>query len=781
MKKILLISILLIPLFTVGQVKMEIKPSFLKFPPNMADWIKRHVGNYNPYNEALGTKIGSNQSKQFYDFNKDGKKDICIELGLEYFRPPAKYDSAYAYYKGIFINKGNDIFELDTNYIINGRGRPWCGKFGDFNGDGLIDYAHVNENYHGDQAKKPLDLFTSRDSPDGSPSHVFFNNGKSFDRVNLDNVNMISEFCEVYDINGDGRDEIISMPSAKFIVYTYNLTTKLFDKSFDNINQIIRQKYGNTIKFFTFEKIENHKIKITISHNFTTGNVNDWKIDIGEVGLKDSTFTVLNSFKHPVYTSSNGTTANADIQANNSYKYEDLNGDGKMELIMISPFSSIPEYQGFNIIENNLVATTKYWTPDLKEPGFRIQGYIKDLTDDRKSDIVSSEWNLDKTQNYFNYYYQFTNGKYVNSKMNITPNSVKPLNIPYWTWVEDFNEDGRNDVFIFNVNNVFESYYYKNIDCGKSTKPILNTSKFTYCASDTLKLSITNSIKGDKYKWYSGSKVDSSNVTSKSFIESLKVLIVKTDSLGCETRSDTLAITKLAAVPTPTIANTTPLTFCAGSNVVLTSNGVNNQWYLNGSTIANATTATFTANASGTYKVKAISGECSSPLSSAATVVINPIPPIPSISLEANGGLTSSAAEGNQWYFNDVKIDNATQKTINPTKSGNYTVKVSAPCASEISKPYNLVVTATEETILGQVQVSPNPFTNRFKVSFPVEFGKTAQVKILDMSGNIHFKKPAVNDGELIDLSQLNGGNYILRLESNDNSNSKVMKISKVQ
>jgi hypothetical protein len=66
-------------------------------------------------------------------------------------------------------------------------------------------------------------------------------------------------------------------------------------------------------------------------------------------------------------------------------------------------------------------------------------------------------------------------------------------------------------------------------------------------------------------------------------------------------------------------------------------------------------------------------------------------------------------------------------------------------------------------------------------VSFPVEFGKTAQVKILDMSGNIHFKKPAVNDGELIDLSQLNGGNYILRLESNDNSNVKAMKINKIQ
>jgi hypothetical protein len=214
---------------------------------------------------------------------------------------------------------------------------------------------------------------------------------------------------------------------------------------------------------------------------------------------------------------------------------------------------------------------------------------------------------------------------------------------------------------------------------------------------------------------------------------------------------------------------------------VLTSSGTNNQWYLNGNAIANATAATFTANAAGAYKVKATNGDCSSPLSVASTVTVNPIPPTPTITQESNGGLTSSASDGNQWYLNDVKIDNATQKTINPTKSGNYTVKVMSPCASELSKAFTIVITASEETILGQVQLSPNPFTNQFMVSFTIEFGKTAQVKIVDMSGNVHFKKASVIDGEQIDLGNLNGGNYILHLNSNDNSNYKAIKISKIQ
>lgn len=782
MKK-LLILMLLSPVLTYGQLKTEIRSSMLKFPPNLATWLKRTIKDNNIDISKFGTpgnQIRSNQSKQFYDFNKDGKKDICIELGFEYFRTTAKQDSAKEYYKGIFINKGNETFELDTNYVINGRGYPWYGKFGDFNGDGKVDYFHLIGNYHGDQAKKPLDLYKYKDSSDGSPSHVFLNNGKGFDKVDLDTLNMISNNCQVFDINGDGRDEIISMPSSRFLVYTYNPTTKKFDISLDNINQIIRNKYGNNIKFFTFESIKNSKIKMTISYDFTTSDKNDWKIDIAEIGLKDSTFTVINSFKHPMYQSTSGVLANADIQDNDSYEYTDLNGDGVDELIMISPYSSIPESQGFNIIENNTIKTSKYWTPDLKEVGFRIQGYIKDMNGDGKLDIVSGEWNLDKSYGYFNYYYKFSNGKFNRTQLDLTKNSIKPINIPYWTWANDFNEDGLNDIFVFNNNNIFESYYYKTVDCAKSVKPILNTSKFSFCSSDTLKLSIINSLEKDNYKWYFGSQVDSSNVKSKSFMDSFKLLIVKTDSLGCETKSDTLALTKLAAVPIPSIANSTPLTFCAGQNVVLTSSGANNQWYLNGNAIANATTATFTANASGTYKVKATNGDCSSPLSAASTVVVNPIPPTPLITQESNGGLTSSATDGNQWYFNEVKIDNATQKTINPTKSGNYTVKVVTPCTSEASKPFAVVVTATEETILGQVSVSPNPIASEFKVSFPVEFGKTAQVKIVDMSGNLQFKKASVIDGEQIDLANLNGGNYILHLNSNDNSNAKAIKISKI-
>lgn len=312
-------------------------------------------------------------------------------------------------------------------------------------------------------------------------------------------------------------------------------------------------------------------------------------------------------------------------------------------------------------------------------------------------------------------------------------------------------------------------------------KPLLNTSKFTFCAVDTLKLSVTNSIKGEKYKWFLGTKVDSSNVTAKFFTESTKLVVSKVDSLGCEAKTDTISITKLGIVPPPVILNATALSFCAGQNVVLKSTAITNQWYQNGNAITNAISSSLTVNSSGIYKVKAIDGECSSVLCSAATVVVNPIPAIPTITIDANGGLTSSAAEGNQWFFNDVKIDNATQKMYNPTKSGNYTVKVISPCESDISKPFSIVITSTEEAILNQVLISPNPFSNRFKINFPLEFGHSAQINVINFSGASVYRKTYVLDGEQLDLSHLGSGNYILNLLSNDNSGMKSIKINKIK
>ncbi|MFD3294052.1 T9SS type A sorting domain-containing protein [Aquirufa sp. KTFRIE-69F] len=816
-KYFLTISLFLIPLLGLLGQTIQVKKVHKK--------VIEYAPDYQNLLDSLKEPKYLNRYHEINDFNNDGKLDLFIHT----IGNPEK-----STVRSLFLNKSTSSkysFVEDKNYrtLTYGDGGFLSNMSGDFNNDGLMDIFCYTENYHGKPGNQPKAYFKDGDN---TPDFVLFNTGKSFVQKFLDTtvINhgtkfdyINQKFPIVFDFNKNGFPEIIygnqgqipfsePISGSKTLLISYEFDKNMkwkneFNLSVPNNSNSSQQLYTYTYNSGVFNNIWFFLTSIDKYYDLSTKTYLD-QFDSNNSNCYRVTQRFLNKIDLSKSFDGKNVTKLAELNIERPFEIvndwgthvKDLDNDLNPEIITLEwgnnmkPTDKRPskiavyDVNGKDISKQWFDSDLNYDYTDTHANGI----HLADLDNDGDIDLVpqngwNEEINGSKGYNIF-----LNNGKkfiktfvtYSGSKTSsgffdqVADQFGYPRSRGFKIPV-DFDKDK-----VFELMHVFE---YEDIDlvelnfCKSATKPILNTSKFTFCASDTLKLSIINSVKGDKYKWYSGSKVDSSNVTAKSFLESFKVLLVKTDSLGCETKTDTLAITKLAAVPTPTIANTTPLTFCAGSNVVLTSSGTNNQWYFNGAAVANATTASFTANAAGTYKVKAQSGDCSSPLSSAATVVVNPIPPIPSISLEANGGLTSSASEGNQWYFNEVRIENATQKTINPTKSGNYTVKVITPCASEVSKPYNLVVTATEETILGRVQVAPNPFSNRLKVSFPVEFGKTVQVKVLDNMGTTHYKKQVVTDGELLDLSQLNGGNYVLRIESNDNMGVKAMKISKVQ
>lgn len=150
----------------------------------------------------------------------------------------------------------------------------------------------------------------------------------------------------------------------------------------------------------------------------------------------------------------------------------------------------------------------------------------------------------------------------------------------------------------------------------------------------------------------------------------------------------------------------------------------------------------------------------------------------PTITVESNGSLISSALDGNQWYVDGKLIDNATQRSYFPTKSGNYTVKVTGACESDFSKAYNFIVTAVEEKFT-YVVVSPNPFSNHFKVNFSSEFGQSVQLNVLDPLGKSHYMKQFVLNGDSIDLSNSATGSYFFQFKSNDNSKIQVVKVLK--
>jgi hypothetical protein len=155
-------------------------------------------------------------------------------------------------------------------------------------------------------------------------------------------------------------------------------------------------------------------------------------------------------------------------------------------------------------------------------------------------------------------------------------------------------------------------------------------------------------------------------------------------------------------------------------------------------------------------------------------------PTVPIISREG-ASLVSSSINGNQWYLDGTKLQGETSNKIKASSTGIYTVQSTSidGCISDLSKgEYGLITSTGNEESLN---FYPNPFVNSIKISFPLEFGNLADIKIIDAKGVIKFEKKSAQSGETIDLSFLSIGSYVLSLSSNETgkfNSSKIVKIN---
>jgi Carboxypeptidase regulatory-like domain/Putative Ig domain/FG-GAP-like repeat/Ig-like domain CHU_C associated len=222
----------------------------------------------------------------------------------------------------------------------------------------------------------------------------------------------------------------------------------------------------------------------------------------------------------------------------------------------------------------------------------------------------------------------------------------------------------------------------------------------TFCEGGSVTLT-SSSASGNQ--WYlNGNPIGGATNQMYSATASGNYTVVVT-SLGCSSASSAATSVTVNPIPaTPTITPGGPTTFCAGGSVTLTSSSATgNQWYLDSNTIAGATDTHYIATLSGNYTVKVTSIGCTSAPSSAVGVIVNPIPATPTITpggptTFCEGGsvtLTSSSADGNQWYLNGNPIGGATNQAYMATASGNYTVVVtSLGCSSAASAAMTVTV-----------------------------------------------------------------------------------------
>lgn len=238
-------------------------------------------------------------------------------------------------------------------------------------------------------------------------------------------------------------------------------------------------------------------------------------------------------------------------------------------------------------------------------------------------------------------------------------------------------------------------------------------SSTTFCLGGSVVIN-ANTGTNLNYQWKLNGG-DISGATSSSYTANAQgsyTVLVTNSATGCFQTSSAVTVV-VNPLPTATATAAGATTFCQGGNVIINANtgtGFTYQWQLNNGNISGATSANYTANAAGDYRVIVTnSGSCSA----TSTVVSVTVNPLPVSAITANSPLTfcdggSTLLEGNtgtgltyQWLLNGNNISGATSANYTADSTGAYTLQVTnTNTCVQVSAATNVVVNPNPDAII---------------------------------------------------------------------------------
>ena len=218
----------------------------------------------------------------------------------------------------------------------------------------------------------------------------------------------------------------------------------------------------------------------------------------------------------------------------------------------------------------------------------------------------------------------------------------------------------------------------------------------------------------------------------------------------------------------PLIANATNYTWMLPAGTTITSGQ-------NSSTI----TVTFGATAaSGNISVTGVNSCGNGATSPDFAVAVHPIPAAPVVTALGNV-LTSSAATGNQWFYEGNPIAGATGQTYTVThNTGYYSCEVTLQgCSSPVSNKVWVVMTGVQDLQTSGVNIYPVPNDGKFTVSIATPSAGLFTISVFNNLGILVSETRDIQvdsrSNQVIDLRPVASGVYTIVIR---NGNSRVIK-----
>lgn len=217
----------------------------------------------------------------------------------------------------------------------------------------------------------------------------------------------------------------------------------------------------------------------------------------------------------------------------------------------------------------------------------------------------------------------------------------------------------------------------------------------TFCTGSNVILK-ANTGSGLTYQWQkNNNNISAATAVNYTATGTGNYRVIETNSFGCSAASAAVTVT---SNPKPTAILTSGLntTVCPGDSVVLTANagsGYTYTWKKNYLLIAGATSANYSAKATGNYFAVVANAFGCTKASNIIPVTVN----TPKATVTAQGALTVCNGNGvtlkantgagltYQWKVNNVDINGATDSMYTAYTSGSYKVKVTNSCGSTSS------------------------------------------------------------------------------------------------